>query len=874
MATTEDKVFVVDDDEIRSCSIDLVDMNYQPCPNQFQLYSRVDTSAGDYEYEYRVEGTKLFVRLFRYRSSNAGEPEYWDVLDGVVQETAIREREEKKEKTGLRFLDRRIDEKIEQLKKQTEWTPLSITEWGGFLYFVLARNLSRSDGRRHFRQELQRLTNGGKVVIEATAKIMRAVVFLIFGLLASVFLGACGSSAPPPPPITVTVTPATATVSPGASTQFMATVTGTTNTAVTWGVNGTPGGSAAAGTITSSGLYTAPNTIPNPATVTVTAVLSANASDSGSASVTIAQQAVVSPNPVTVAVFTTQQFTATVNGQPSTAVTWEVNGVTGGSQATGYISTSGLFVAPSGVPTVSNGMHGVTPTPVTVTATSTANPNSSGSATVTIVPGNQNAQSTPVPLGTSGGNANDITGNTCCSGTLGSLVTQGGTQYILSNNHVLACTDGGTNGTQCTIGSNILQPGLTDTNCQSTGTKVANLSRFYNLETGTAPKIDAAIGQVVSGAVDPNGNILYLGSSTDANNVPLPGAPHAGSGVTASVNMAVTKSGRSTGLTCSTVLSTNMTVSVQYQKGCGTGTTFPETFTNQVGVAGGSFSAPGDSGSLIVTQNTADPVALLYAGSDADTVGNPVSDVLGFFQSGGNAVTFVGGATHQVIGCTLPLKPASATLTVPTSTASAEGLQKAIAARDARARELLAYPEVQTVGVGASYDNPADTAILLFVNKGQLPRNLPAAVDGIRTRIIEGELFSQRGVLSPQESATLEQSAAPPQLVYSISEAEVARARIVHEAHVDELMNMDGVQGVGITSSVDSPGEAALMIFLIRGVAHPAIPPVIDGLRTRIRESTRFRAGFGDSRPKRVCSLPGTGKSHSRAQPNRTTAHP
>ena len=211
---------------------------------------------------------------------------------------------------------------------------------------------------------------------------------------------------------------------------------------------------------------------------------------------------------------------------------------------------------------------------------------------------------------------------------------------------------------------------------------------------------------------------------------------------------------------------------------------------------------------------------------------------------------------------------------MPTSTASAEGLQKAIAARDAHARELLAYPEVQTVGVGASYDNPADTAILLFVNKGQPPRNLPAAVDGIRTRIIEGELFSQRGVLSPQESATLEQSAAPPQLVYSISEAEVARAKIVHEAHVDELMNMDGVQGVGITSSVDSPGEAALMIFLIRGVTHPAIPPVIDGLRTRIRESTRLRAGFGDSRPKRVCSVPGTGKSHSRAQPNRTTAHP
>jgi hypothetical protein len=140
-------------------------------------------------------------------------------------------------------------------------------------------------------------------------------------------------------------------------------------------------------------------------------------------------------------------------------------------------------------------------------------------------------------------------------------------------------------------------------------------------------------------------------------------------------------------------------------------------------------------------------------------------------------------------------------------------------------------------------------------------------VDGIRTRIVEGELVSERGVLSAEESATLEQSAAPPPLVYSISEAEVARAKIVHQAHVDELMNMAGVQGVGITSSLDSPGEAALMIFLIRGVAHPAIPPVIDGLRTRIRESTRFRAGHAGDPPQRSC-VPKTTQSPTYPRPD------
>jgi len=649
--------------------------------------------------------------------------------------------------------------------------------------------------------------------------------------------------------------------------QFLATVTGTTNTAVTWQVNGAPGGSTTAGTINANGLYTAPNSIPSPATVTVTAVSSANTSDSGSAMVTIAQQAAVTvtPNAVTVAIFTTQQFMATVNGVPSTAVTWEVNGVTGGSQATGYISTAGLFVAPSGVPTTSSGSGSVTTAPVTVIAVSTANPSSSGSATVTIFAPNQNAQAGPIPLGTSGGNQNDSTtsGNhiTCCGGTLGSLVTRGSTQFILSNNHVLACTDGGPNSTQCAAGSNILEPGLVDTNCGPSGRTVANLTQFYNLETGTPPVIDAAIAQVATGAVDSTGKILFLGATTDANNVPVPDAPHAGAGVAASVNMAVAKSGRSTGLTCSTVLATSVNTSVQYQKGCGTGTMFSKTFTGQVDIAGGSFSAPGDSGSLIVTQSTADPVALLFAGSDTDTVGNPLSQVLSFFQSGGNAVTFVGDAAgHQVIGCTLPMKPASAILNVPALTASAEALERATAARDAHAAELLAQPEVEAVGVGASYDEPGEAAILLFVNQGQSPRNLPAATEGIRTRIIEGEVFSRRGVLSAEESAALEQSAALPQLVYSISEAEVRRAKVVHEAHVDELMKMDGVQGVGITSSVDSPGEAALMIFLIRGVAHPAIPPLIDGLRTRVRESTRFRAGFGDSQPKGGCSVPSLGK--------------
>jgi hypothetical protein len=141
------------------------------------------------------------------------------------------------------------------------------------------------------------------------------------------------------------------------------------------------------------------------------------------------------------------------------------------------------------------------------------------------------------------------------------------------------------------------------------------------------------------------------------------------------------------------------------------------------------------------------------------------------------------------------------------------------------------------------------------VTQGQSRTNLPIQVDGIRTRIIEQPLFAKRGAVSAEESATLEKAAAPAQLVYSVSDTEMARAKVVHAAHVEALMRQAGVQGVGIGSSVDSPGEAALMIFTIIGVPQDPIPAVIDGLRTRVRESTRFRAGTVGEEVQRACRL-------------------
>jgi hypothetical protein len=600
---------------------------------------------------------------------------------------------------------------------------------------------------------------------------------------------------------------------------------------------------------------------------------------SSTSSTTVTQSSVrvtVQPASVSVSNFRTQQFTATVSGSSNTAVMWEVNKTAGGSQKFGFISSAGLYVAPSAVPTKIDSQKNTVTTTLTISAVSQADATASGTSTVTIVPDNADAQAVPVELGSSGGNSHDFINNTskntitCCGGTLGSLVIRGGVQYVLSDNHILARSDG------ASVGDAIIQPGLIDTaTCTTAGTTtVANLSQFSNLQAKPIPNIDAAIAQVIAGKVDPAGNIIYLGATTDANGVPVPGAPQGGTGIPASsvaVGRAVAKSGRSTGLTCSTIEATNISTIVSYTVNCdGTGTPFSVTYANQIGVIGGDFSGEGDSGSLIVTQDTASPLALLYAGSDTDTVGNPVADVLNFF---GNNTMFVGGAAHQVVGCSLPTAPQSAKTVVPSSVAS-QVIQQAAATRDLHAPELLAYPEVQAVGVGQSYDNPKEAAILFFVTQGESRTNLPTQVDGVRTRVIEQPLFAKRGAISAEDSAMLEKSVAAPQLVYSVSDKEMARAKVVHAAHVEALMKQAGVQGVGIGSSVDSPGEAALMIFTIRGVPQDPIPAVIDGVRTRVRESSRFRAGSVGAELQRACKLPPAKASTKTAAIKSGTASP
>jgi hypothetical protein len=189
-----------------------------------------------------------------------------------------------------------------------------------------------------------------------------------------------GGSPPPPPSVSVTVTPASATVQAGTTQQFTANVTGTTNTSVTWQVNGVTGGNSTVGTISISGLYTAPAAAQNPATVTIRAVSNADATKFGTAAVTITTPppvtVTVTPTSATVQMGKTQQFTADVTGTTNMSVRWQVNGVTGGNATVGTISGSGLYVAPLALPN---------PASVTIKAVSSADATKFAAATVTVV---------------------------------------------------------------------------------------------------------------------------------------------------------------------------------------------------------------------------------------------------------------------------------------------------------------------------------------------------------------------------------------------------------------------------------------------------------------------------------------------------------
>src|SRR5438093_727680 len=229
-------------------------------------------------------------------------------------------------------------------------------------------------------------------------------------------------------------------------------------------------------------------------------------------------------------------------------------------------------------------------------------------------------QTPPVQLGTSGGWRFDLANGFCCGGTLGSLVHIGATQYVLSNYHVLeADIVSGGNGRVAQNGDGVVQPGLIDVGCNAANAQ--NVATLHLVHSLPGSNVDCALGQVIAGQVRTDGSILEVGTISATT-------------VGASIGQAVKKSGRTTGLSRSSVNGLNATVSVAYDNECAGGAAFTKTFTGQIVIRnrGSKFLNSGDSGSLMVEDVTTNPraVGLLFAGGSGSAIANPIGQVLSF----------------------------------------------------------------------------------------------------------------------------------------------------------------------------------------------------------------------------------------------------
>lgn len=173
--------------------------------------------------------------------------------------------------------------------------------------------------------------------------------------------------------VSVALNQSTVSLSVGATTQFAATVKGSTNTAVAWSVDGVSGGNPSVGTINTSGLYTAPT---QTGSHTVVATSMAESSSSAKAAVSVISGIAISPTSATLdgapGAVQTQQFSATVANTSSAAITWFVNNVQGGNSSVGTITSSGLYTPPN------------MPGSYTVTATNASDAASTVNASITV----------------------------------------------------------------------------------------------------------------------------------------------------------------------------------------------------------------------------------------------------------------------------------------------------------------------------------------------------------------------------------------------------------------------------------------------------------------------------------------------------------
>ncbi|MGH7556339.1 MAG: hypothetical protein ACREMD_00875 [Gemmatimonadota bacterium] len=225
----------------------------------------------------------------------------------------------------------------------------------------------------------------------------------------------------------------------------------------------------------------------------------------------------------------------------------------------------------------------------------------------------------PAPLGFSVGHP------AITAGTIGARVTKNGNVYVLSNNHVLA------NGNDANIGDGAIQPGDFDGGSDPAD-RIGTLAEFQPINfSGGVNFIDAAIAISTTadlGNATPTDDAYGTPSSTIFGDANSDGVFDDTSDL---LGVNVQKYGRTTELTTGQISEIDVSVEVCYEVVfifC----TKSALFQDQIAIGSATFSDGGDSGSLIVTNDSGkNPVALLFAGSDTRTLANRIDLVLNEF---------------------------------------------------------------------------------------------------------------------------------------------------------------------------------------------------------------------------------------------------
>ncbi len=200
----------------------------------------------------------------------------------------------------------------------------------------------------------------------------------LYGLL--IHMG--GTTTPPPAAaVSISINPGGANVNQGGTAQFSANVQNASNPAVIWSL------SPAVGSVSANGFYQAPSSITQNQNITIIATSVQDLTKSASATISLiappppppptqappvtVNSVAVTPAAITVVQGNQQQFTAMVNGSPSSAVTWTI------SPQLGTMTSNGLYTAPGSVSSMQI---------VSVKAASTANPAKSSTTILFLMP--------------------------------------------------------------------------------------------------------------------------------------------------------------------------------------------------------------------------------------------------------------------------------------------------------------------------------------------------------------------------------------------------------------------------------------------------------------------------------------------------------